>query len=302
MTDAGVPAEVQAKLLGAQRPADLRDRAEAVRHRGGGSDRAPRLVPPGSRARRVGASWSPIPARTRPSWRAGPQRRAAPSPRAACAPARAATDGRRSSTSTATSTSRPAIWDEYVPCRAAGRWPGPPSTTRSTTTATRLPSSTARPGRELNRSRLVRQAIWRPGMTAESIGQLDPDVFQPLNPGACGPASPAGRHGRHGRRPGRRVPDPVRRVPAPGQNPDAAAVLARAYNDWVWDFAGTRARPAPPGGHPPDARAAAGPARARPGRRQGLPLGDDPARLLPRRRSLSTTARRRRPRQAMTRS
>ena len=33
------------------------------------------------------------------------------------------------------------------------------------------------PGAELNRSRLVRQAIWRPGMTADDIGALDPDVF-----------------------------------------------------------------------------------------------------------------------------
>src|SRR5581483_7787273 len=40
------------------------------------------------------------------------------------------------------------------------------------------------PGRELDRSRLVRQAVWQPGMTADSIGQLDPDVFQPLTPGA----------------------------------------------------------------------------------------------------------------------
>src|ERR1700722_12539951 len=44
-------------------------------------------------------------------------------------------------------------------------------------------------GRELNRSRLVRQAIWRPGLTPEAIGKLDPDTFEPLNPGASDPAA-----------------------------------------------------------------------------------------------------------------
>jgi hypothetical protein len=48
----------------------------------------------------------------------------------------------------------------------------------------RLTIVNGKPGRELNRSRLVRQAIWRPGRTADDIGQLDPDVFVPLNPGA----------------------------------------------------------------------------------------------------------------------
>src|SRR6478736_1949124 len=44
-------------------------------------------------------------------------------------------------------------------------------------------------GRELNRSRLVRQAIWRPGQTVDDIGALDPDVYVPINPGAYDPAA-----------------------------------------------------------------------------------------------------------------
>ena len=44
-------------------------------------------------------------------------------------------------------------------------------------------------GKDLNRSRLVRQAIWRPGQTVDDIGALDPDVYVPINPGSYDPAA-----------------------------------------------------------------------------------------------------------------
>jgi hypothetical protein len=44
-------------------------------------------------------------------------------------------------------------------------------------------------GKDLNRSRLVRQAIWRPGDTVDDIGALDPDVYVPINPGAYDPTA-----------------------------------------------------------------------------------------------------------------
>src|SRR5262245_43504590 len=45
-----------------------------------------------------------------------------------------------------------------------------------------------RRARSLVRSGINRQACWRPGMTPETIGQLDPEVSHPISPGAQDPA------------------------------------------------------------------------------------------------------------------
>jgi predicted TIM-barrel fold metal-dependent hydrolase len=90
---------------------------------------------------------------------------------------------------------------------------------------------------ELNRSRLVRQAIWRPGMTLDEIGQLDPDVFVPLNPGASDPAARLADMDALGVDQAVLFPTLFAEYLPLVQNPDAAAILARAYNDWIWDFA-----------------------------------------------------------------
>lgn len=92
-------------------------------------------------------------------------------------------------------------------------------------------------GRELNRSRLVRQAIWRPGMTPETIGQLDPDSFVPLNPGAADPAARLSDMDAMGVDLAVVYPTLFGEYLPLIENPEAAAVLARAYNDWIWDFA-----------------------------------------------------------------
>jgi predicted TIM-barrel fold metal-dependent hydrolase len=128
------------------------------------------------------------------------------------------------------------IWDEYVPAelRAMAR---SAFFHEIDDEGNRITVVNGRPAKELNRSRIVRQAIWRPGTTIDDIAELDPDEFAPLNPGAWDP--------------GRRVADLDalgidRQVVYPTlfneylplvENPDAAEVLARAYNDWIWDFA-----------------------------------------------------------------
>jgi predicted TIM-barrel fold metal-dependent hydrolase len=93
------------------------------------------------------------------------------------------------------------------------------------------------PGRELNRSRLVRQAIWRPGMTTDQIGELDPDVFQPLNPGASEVGARLADMDAMSVDVGVVFPTLFNEYLPLVENPEAAAVLAAAYNDWVWDFA-----------------------------------------------------------------
>jgi predicted TIM-barrel fold metal-dependent hydrolase len=92
-------------------------------------------------------------------------------------------------------------------------------------------------GRELNRSRLVRQAIWRPGLTPEAIGKLDPDTFEPLNPGASDPAARLVDMDAMGVDAAVVYPTLFGEYLPLVENPEAAAVLARAYNDWIWDFA-----------------------------------------------------------------
>ena len=82
----------------------------------------------------------------------------------------------------------PEIWDRYVAEEYRGM-------ARSAfyhevdDEGNRLTIVNGAPGRELNRSRLVRQAIWRPGMTVDDIGALDPDVYVPIKPGAYDPAA-----------------------------------------------------------------------------------------------------------------
>jgi predicted TIM-barrel fold metal-dependent hydrolase len=94
-----------------------------------------------------------------------------------------------------------------------------------------------KPSRELNRSRLVRQALWRPGMTPDYIGQLDPDVFVALNPGASQVGPRLADMDAMGIDQAVVFPTLFAEYLPLVENPDAAAMLATAYNDWVWDFA-----------------------------------------------------------------
>jgi uncharacterized protein len=93
------------------------------------------------------------------------------------------------------------------------------------------------PGKELNRSRLVRQAIWKPGMTVDDIGALDPDVFVPLTPGAYDPQARLADMDAMGVDHAVVFPTLLNEYLPIVENPQAAAALAQGYNDWVWDFA-----------------------------------------------------------------
>jgi predicted TIM-barrel fold metal-dependent hydrolase len=129
-----------------------------------------------------------------------------------------------------------AIWDEYVAAadRAAARsafWHEIDSS------CNRLTVLNGRAVPDLNRSRLVRQAIWRPGSTVDSIGQLDPDVFEPLNPGAFDAAARLADMDVLGVDHAVVFPTMLAEYLPAVENPAAAAILASAYNDWVWDYA-----------------------------------------------------------------
>jgi predicted TIM-barrel fold metal-dependent hydrolase len=93
------------------------------------------------------------------------------------------------------------------------------------------------PGRELNRSRLVRQAIWKPGMTPDDIGALDPDEHVALNPGASDPDARLADMDAMGVDVGVVIPTLLNEYLPLVENPLAAAALAQGYNDWIWDFA-----------------------------------------------------------------
>ena len=131
-----------------------------------------------------------------------------------------------------------AIWDEYVesayrPLARAGFWHDVDGDGNAVT----IVNGALAP--ELNRSRIVRQAIWRPGSRAADIGALDPTVFHELNPGAWDPLVRLSDMDELGIEQSIVFPTLFNEYLPMVQNPDVAAVLARAYNDWVFD----RARP-----------------------------------------------------------
>jgi uncharacterized protein len=85
---------------------------------------------------------------------------------------------------------------------------------------------------------VIRQAIWRPGMTLDEVGGLDPDVFHPMNPGAWDPAVRVGDMDAMGVDEALVFPTVFNEYLPQVVSTEQAGVLARAYNDWVWDFAG----------------------------------------------------------------
>ena len=85
---------------------------------------------------------------------------------------------------------------------------------------------------------IPRYAIWRPGMTWEDVGELDPTVRHDPTPGASDPKARLADMDAMG-------VDQTFLYPtwfAEGfhlvEDPDVAWALARAYNDWMTDFCG----------------------------------------------------------------
>jgi predicted TIM-barrel fold metal-dependent hydrolase len=93
------------------------------------------------------------------------------------------------------------------------------------------------PVRPMSPGGINRQAIWRPGMTPEAIGGLDPRQRHPINPGACDPAARLADMDRLGVAVHVLFPTLFAEYFPVVRNPDVAAALARAYNDWIFDFA-----------------------------------------------------------------
>ena len=91
-------------------------------------------------------------------------------------------------------------------------------------------------GTPMNQGKLIRQAIWRPGMTPEQIGELDPTAFYPLNPGASEPKARLADMDAMGVDRSLLLPTLFAEYLPVVENPDIAYALTRAYNDWVLDF------------------------------------------------------------------
>src|SRR5207247_8904995 len=74
-------------------------------------------------------------------------------------------------------------------------------------------------------------------MTPEQIGQLDPDQRHPITPGAQDPTARLRDMDTMGVERALLFPTLFAEYFPLVENPDAAWALARAYNDWLLDFA-----------------------------------------------------------------
>ena len=95
-----------------------------------------------------------------------------------------------------------------------------------------------KPARAMNRTAIVRQAVWRVGMTPEDVGALDPDDPPPITPGANDAAARLADMDAMGVDAAVLFPTLFAEYLPAVENPDLAYALARAYNDWVHDLAG----------------------------------------------------------------
>jgi predicted TIM-barrel fold metal-dependent hydrolase len=102
-----------------------------------------------------------------------------------------------------------------------------------------------RPACWLNGSMLNRYALWRPGMTPEAVGAMDPGKPVEINPGASEPKQRLRDMDRMGIERAVLFPTLFAEYFPLTENPDVAYALARAYNNWMLDFCGASARLVP---------------------------------------------------------
>src|SRR5581483_4600976 len=95
-----------------------------------------------------------------------------------------------------------------------------------------------RPVRPMNRSGINRHACWRPGLDAAAIGALDPEQRHAPTPGASEANARLRDMDAMGVDRALLMPTLFAEHLPLVENPDAARVLAAAYNDWIWDFCG----------------------------------------------------------------
>ena len=93
-----------------------------------------------------------------------------------------------------------------------------------------------RPAPELPSANIPRYAIWRPGMTPQEIGGLDPSQRHEVNPGASDPHARLWDMDAMGVDQALLFPTLFAEYYPHVENPDVARALAQAYNDWVLDF------------------------------------------------------------------
>jgi len=93
-----------------------------------------------------------------------------------------------------------------------------------------------RPASLMHSGRLNRSAIWRPGMTPEQIGSLDPNTPHPINPGATNARARIADMDQMGVDKAILLPTLFGEYFPAVENPDLARALSRAYNDWIYDF------------------------------------------------------------------
>ena len=83
---------------------------------------------------------------------------------------------------------------------------------------------------------IPRHAIWKPGMTWDSVGELDPDVRHPASEGASDPQARLRDMDAMGIDRAFLYPTWFAEGFHLVEDPDVSHALARAYNDWIADF------------------------------------------------------------------
>ena len=90
--------------------------------------------------------------------------------------------------------------------------------------------------RDRSNPNLPRYALWRPGMTWEAIGELDPQTRHPSTEGASDPQARLSDMEAMGVEQALLYPTWFAEGFFLVRDPDVAYALARAYNDWITDF------------------------------------------------------------------
>jgi len=90
--------------------------------------------------------------------------------------------------------------------------------------------------RDTGNPNLPRHALWRPGMSWDAIGELDPHMRHPMNEGASDPRARLADMDAMGIDQALLYPTWFAEGFFLVSDPDVAFALARAYNDWITDF------------------------------------------------------------------
>lgn len=90
--------------------------------------------------------------------------------------------------------------------------------------------------RDSGNPNIPRHAIWKPGMTWDSVGELDPDTRHPISEGASEPQARLRDMDAMGIDRAFVYPTWFAEGFHLVEDPDVSYALARAYNDWIADF------------------------------------------------------------------